>query len=533
MTRRLRSALALAVLVLPLLGTAGAQGALEVNLADYVQNPRVWMDTLAADIGKQHLIQSLALFGTYIAGGMGLYTIVWKGILRNNWGVATLTLFKILAVIAVMNATRAGNGPVWAAIDASTQGWTALYSTASNLASPLIKSAVEQGTADMANAAHEYLMAAGAASGIAEVITTAQWQHPNNPLDDTTVQSLVTAEMQARQPTPLDRVSWIVQLGYLLVLGFFALFTAIILGSGFSLILTTLLLPLGVVAWGIGDGRMLKYLLMGVIGAWLTVAVTPFVMVLSAKIAVQYPQQVLTQQIKGKTADLNALAYQYRDEMVKCMSGVTGTGNELGVPKWLGGDYACSGIKAFFIQINAGLQSFWNMVRGFILFIIAMVIAQGIAAYQLRRVPGLLASALGTGIDMTVYGMRTAGVGTVARLTGGAARSMAGPAGNLATTGGRALVGGANAAAGGMRDIGRNATDSYRTARLAGELNRTARNAPGPSGRETYSNAAARMHPSGGRQTGPAQPYNGNTGNPGSARGTTADLGSKNGGKKN
>lgn len=527
-----RFAFTLGILALTLVGNAGATtapGLFEVNLSDYVQNPRVWMDTLAKDIGDQRLIQSLALYGMYIAGGMGLYVIFFKGIFRNNWGVATLTMFKILAVLAVMDATRDGNGPVWAVIDSSTAGWSALYTTASRLASPLIKDAVEGGTADMANAAHKYLMAAGAASGIAEVITTAQWKNPNNPLDDTTVQALVTAEQQARQISPLDRASWIVQLGYVLILGFFALFTSIILGSGFSLILGSLLLPFGVVAWGIGDGRMLKYILMLVIGAWLTAAVTPFVMVLSAKIAVQYPQQVLTNQIKSRTADLNALAYQYREEMVKCMSGTTGQGNELGVPKWLGGDYACSGIKAFFLQINAGLQSFWSMVRGFILFVVAMVAAQGIAAAQLRRVPGFLASALSTGIDTTVNGIQTAGAGMLARMGGGAMRSMSGPAGNLATTGGRALVGGANATAGGMSHMGKNATDSYRTARLGNEMNRTVRDAPGQSNRETYSNAASRMSPQGGTQTGPQQPYTGNSGNPGNARGTAADVGAKSG----
>lgn len=336
-----RFAFMLGVLALTLLGNAGAAGTpglFEVNLADYVQNPHVWMNTMAADIGKQHIIQSLALFGKYIAGGMGLYVIFFKGILRNNWGVTTLTMFKVLAVVAIMDATRAGNGPVWAAIDYSTRGWEALYTTASGIASPLIEDAVEIGTRDMANAAQEYLKAAGAASGIAEVITTAQWKNPGNPLDDTTVQSLVTAEMQARQTTPVDRASLIVQFGYLLILGFFSLYTAIILGSAFSLIFSGLLLPFGVVAWGIGDGKMLKYILMGVIGAWLVVLITPFGMVLASKIAVQYPQQVLTKQIKDRTADLNGLAYQYRDEMLKCMSSTTGTSNELGIPKWLGGD---------------------------------------------------------------------------------------------------------------------------------------------------------------------------------------------------
>lgn len=108
-------------------------------------------------------------------------------------------------------------------------------------------------------------------------------------------------------------------------------------------------------------------------------------------------------------------------------------------------------------------------------------------------------------------------------------RSMSGPAGNLATTGGRALVGGANATAGGVGYMGKNASDSYRTARLANEMNRSVRNAPGQSNRETYSNAASRMSPNNGTQTGPQQPYTGNSGNPGGARGTTADVGAKSG----
>ena len=60
-------------------------------------------------------------------------------------------------------------------------------------------------------------------------------------------------------------------------------------------------------------------------------------------------------------------------------------------------------------------------------------------------------------------------------------------------------------------------------------MNRTVRDAPGQSSRETYSNAASRMNPQGGTQTGPQQPYTGNSGNPGSARGTGADVGAKSG----
>ncbi|MBZ9752200.1 hypothetical protein K7W42_15195 [Deinococcus sp. HMF7604] len=500
---------------------------LSLDLSDYIQNPGDWLRLIAADIGKYHIYGSLALFGQYLIGGLGLYTIFFKGILRSNWGVVGMTMIRTLIVLALMSSTRAGNGPVWAAIDLSSSGWVAIYDKASGLANPLIKNAIEPGTAAMAEAAHKYLMAAGAASGIAEVITTAQWHNPGNPLDDATVQSLVTAEMQARKTSPVDQASWIVQLGYLLILGFFSLYVAIIMGSALTLVLTGFTLVLAVVAWGISDGKMLKWTLMAVLGTWLTALLTPFVMVLAAKTTVQFPQHVLTRQVENHTAQLEALAYQYRDAMVQCMSNVTGTGNELGVPKWLGGDYTCSGIKAFFLQINSGLQSFFNMIRGFIIFVISLIIGQAMGAMFLRRVPAYFATALSTGIDSAVSGIQAVGAAAVARAIGGPASAASRPAMALAASGGRGLVGAATAGERAATAAGAAGRKAYGTARLANAMSNSVDNAPGRTAAGSYSDAAARLHPSNGRQTGPKAAYTGNQGTHGDTRGTTAAVGAK------
>jgi len=518
-----------ALLIAILATSAGASSAagIELDLSTYIQNPGEWIKSFSEQLGDWHVMASLSLFCLYLTGGLSLYVIIFKGAMRANWTIVYMTMFRALIVIGLLTGLRAGTGPVWTVIDRSTSGWISLYNVSAGLANKEIKKTVEKGTADMATAAQNYLMAAGAASGIAEVITTAQWHSMDNALDDSTVRSLVSAEMAAREKTPVDQASWIVQLGYLIIIGFFSLYVMIILGSAMSLVIGTLFLPIGLTAWGIGDSKILRHYLMSVLASWLIVILTPLVMILASKVAIEYPQKILVKQVEEQTTKLEGLAYRYRDEVVKCMD-LAPTGPVSVIPDWLSGDNVCAGMKSFFIQIKSGLESFYNMIRGFIIFVISLIIGQAVGAAFLRRVPALLAGGLMTAVDSSASSMRMVGLGAVNAAMRGAGMAAAGPTRAAATTAGRALVGGANAGAAAGVQAGAAARDATNKARLAGAMHSAVDREPGQTAQQAYSNASARLHPSNGRQTGPQPAYTGNRGGYSDTRGTAAQAGKSN-----
>ena len=509
-------------------GQTEAKTVTAINLSDFLQNPQFWMNELSRVIGENSLIQSLCLFCMYILGGMTVYTVVFKGAMRNNYGIIAITLLKAILVMALLSSARTGTGPIRLAIDQSVSTWVSLYNISAGIVNPRMVSVVTQSTTAMANATKDFIKTAGAASGVADLITSTQMADIASPVKDSAVTSLVTQELNARQAQPIDSASWIVQLGYFIILGFFSLFMAIIIGSGFTVILTSLVMPFGVTAWGIGDGKMLRYLLAGIIAAWLTAAATPFVMLVASGLAIKLPQSIMTAQIKNQTQDLNQKALQFRDEIRTCQSAVTGTGNDYGIPDWLGGDQICTGVKGFLASISSVVEGFANLIRGFILFVIALLIGQAVAASMLRRVPGFLGSALATGIDTTVHGVGSIGMGMVSRATSGAMRGMAGPTRMVATGAGMGLNKGANAVARGSQQLAQNTALTLKENGLAREMKRSVNDAPGQSAQQQYSNASARMGTEYSTQQGPQTPYTGNSGTQSGARGTAAGIGKTN-----
>ncbi|GAA5501043.1 hypothetical protein Dxin01_00774 [Deinococcus xinjiangensis] len=518
--------------------SVSSPSAVAVDLADFVGDPKKWMDVFAQIIGENHVVQILSKFTWYIVSAMAVYTSIFKGFMRQNWNVVYMTLFRSLLALAVLSGGQNGTGPMWTVIDSGLSTWSQVYQEAASIAAPKLEAVTSQSSVDMANAVQDYLMTAGAASSIADTITNLQFKNVNNPLDDSTVQSLVTDVMNARKKSPLESANWIVQLGYLIILGFFAVYTAIIAGSGLTIVLTSAILPFGVGAYGVGDGKMLKWMLISYIGAWATVLFTPFIMVGAAELSIKLPQNVLTAQIKNQTADLGKLATQYRDDMQTCQSAApTSTAaSAVGIPDWLSGRGACIGMKSFFIQIQGGLSSFYNLIRGFILFVIALIIGQAIGAAQLRRVPSYLGQALMTGIDATAHQVGAIGMGAAARVTGGALNGISRPTQAIAKASGSAIVAGANFGAAGASQAATAARTQARNLTAAHAISTAANNMSGQSARQQYSNGVAHLHPSNGTQTGPSQPYQGNYGNMNAsnkaASGTVAGVGKTTSGKK-
>lgn len=190
----------------------------------------------------------------------------------------------------------------------------------------------------------------------------------------------IIEEDRAKNKPVFDNMQLWTTIGSFLVMGLFTVFAALIYSTAINLIMSALLLPIqiafiGVLQWGYFTKSMIGY-----ISSLLTTVLVSVFSVLVMDIAIGAPATAMASRLADANNLMTSKIQEYALLWEKC-------GFDLG--------YATCQITNLALDINVQANSVRSMVVTLGAVLLMAVVASGIAMNQLRRVPAMIASAVG------------------------------------------------------------------------------------------------------------------------------------------
>lgn len=469
-----------------------------ISFDAFVPNAGCWIKETFRSIKSFGIMKLMAQFGQIILFALFMINSINAWINRSVGGFVRAALISAVASVLVTDAMVGGtwtNKVYTLPMDA----WSKVYVGSNKVVGKFMRGpqGVEQQTKDMAKTILDFTSYAFmgvnsmAAYNIGDLFTSR-----NDPealkAAGSQASEAALSEMQKRAETDraqIDKMTWVFQIGYLLLLTFFMAFAGLMYLSAMSVVIGMFALPVALAMWGGGSSRPLQVIVATWMVAIATAGVAPVMMAIATQLALNEPTKYMKAQIAPLTAAARSQVKQYDTVAQSCnqeMSqlavnvGVGGIGKDIKPADNALSIEACSALKGMLPMAKALGSSVFQVIIGFLVMCVTMSVTMAVGAQLLRSIPGLFAQILnGIGVaSQTPSLMQAAGAaasssamlagarmggggggGGGGGLVGGAIRGAAGGIGGAAVGAGRAMIGAAGrapAAAAAAASAGRN-----------------------------------------------------------------------------
>ncbi|ASN83287.1 hypothetical protein [Deinococcus ficus] len=451
---------------------------LNINLESFIPNASCWMNNTYYAISTFGLFNIMAKFGTLVIV-MFTFKAFFDGWTSRNW-TGTLRVLFLSAIAVVLLNDAKQNGSITNRIyTIPVNLWRTIYKASSGMVQDSVKTNVVKNTQELATVTGAFVLhsmlatnsmitynldgkqafqqgAAAAKEGELAGLTDAAANKAMGDIKD------VNKELTEQ----VKKMSFIFQIGYLFLMGFFMAFAGIIYFSGLTIIICMFAFPLAVAFWAVGNSRPLTTIFNTVLVSLATVAIVPVVMAVAANLAIAQPTETIKTQMATANTQAGTVVKDYIAKSATCAAQAQAAGKAAPVGSQTVVN-AMTNLKCETLdQITPIAKEFgasvFRITVAMIVMIMTMMMCIGIGVALMRHVPSLLSQIFQGGTvsadHNNVGAIATAGVaGAISGGQRAVGYTMAGA--GMAVQGGRSLANGLNQAGAGAAAKGADALD--------------------------------------------------------------------------
>lgn len=420
----------LTLLALLLLGSAfasGTGGTSPINVDAFVPKADQWINSTFALIKEFKVFAGMRLIGTTIVFGFFIVGFLKHWPARNLAAIFRSLILSVLAVTLINDATK-NTGVIGSLYTMPMTVWQKAYVSSTKAVKPKLDAGVIKDTRDLAITMNSFVSNAMMSVNAMGAFDGSQvtGDDPSAAASAAADQAITSVKNRAADETRiLQSMSWIYQIGYLLLLGFFMAFAGVIYFSAMTIVFGMLALPVALGFWASGNGAGIKLIITSWLTAILTATLAPPIMMVATNTALKQPTAYIKSQIDPLNTQAKATMQQYASTYASCAAAhrddwmFSGTATEV-----------CSIGGNFSLFASSFGSAVMKVMVGLGIMIITMIVSLGVGAALIRAVPNILGSLLGGGVghggpEMSMAraasGMQQAARAMTTALTGGGA----------------------------------------------------------------------------------------------------------------
>lgn len=388
-----------------------------INLDSFIPNAQCWMNDTFFTIKTFRLFKIMAGFGSLVLL-IFFFKQMLDGWTTRNFNLIVRTVFmSIVASVLINDAANAGTiaNQVYSI---PIQLWRTLYAQSSGLVSQTVQQNVTENTQKLATTTGLFVMNSMLATSAminTEINGKEAFAADVNDASGTTSASAINLTSQNAVARYADKqnkdfsdsvksMSWVFQIGYMVLLGFFMSFAGIIYFSGLSIILCMFALPLAIAFWAVGDSKPIQLIFKTVLVSLATVSIVPIIMSVAADLAIIQPTYTIQAQMQDAQKNAESVITDYVNHSVDCDAAA---GSVITKAVTSAADVATAGSATALQKVQCEmtnkvpviLQEFaagtLRIVIGMCLMIMTMLMCIGIGVALMRHTPALLSQLFG------------------------------------------------------------------------------------------------------------------------------------------
>lgn len=299
-----------------LLGTAfatGTGGTSPINVDAFVPKADQWINSTFALIKEFKVFAGMRLIGTTIVLGFFIVGFIKHWPTRNLAAIFRSLILSILAVTLINDATK-NTGVIGSLYTMPMTVWQKAYVSSTKAVKPKLDAGVIKDTRDLAITMNSFVSNAMMSVNAMGAFDGSQvtGDDPNAAAAAAADQAIASVKNRSADETRiLQSMSWIYQIGYLLLLGFFMAFAGVIYFSAMTIVFGMLALPVALGFWASGNGAGIKLIITSWLTAILTVTLAPPIMMVATNMALKQPTAYIKSQIDPLNTQAKATMQQY------------------------------------------------------------------------------------------------------------------------------------------------------------------------------------------------------------------------------
>ncbi|ADY27618.1 hypothetical protein Deipr_2501 (plasmid) [Deinococcus proteolyticus MRP] len=405
--KALRTALFVLVLALGVAEAAGCVSEIpsaaeqRINLESFVPDPGCWIyNTLTQleEYGVPGFAESVGK-GLLFAGAA--FAMI-RALSTNSWNQTFLSLLYSGIAFTMINGYGAHSGPGYTIAKTFLDGWQSLYVASASMANEQINTTVIDGTKAISAAMWEYT------ASVAEIQANQQIMEVMGNFEDPAALENIVDYANERALNRIDGnniagdltpASW----AFVLLLGIYGIFAAIVFSSGLMMTLLVMLFPLFVAITALGQKRAAWNAFSLAVGQLLVIMITPAMMNIMLATTMKAPLASMQQSLEVSANQAKNQVMASRQNWEECKTLFAGA-QDVAFSGCF--DTALNGVKKLQMFEFIG-STLYDSVMGIVLGVIAIVISFSILILQIRRVPAVVMQVMGA-----MGGGESSGVGS-------------------------------------------------------------------------------------------------------------------------
>ncbi len=416
-----------------------------INVDAFVPNAVQWLQDTFHIIRGTRIFPAMQKIGTVIVLAGFVLGVIRHWPARNMTAILRSLMMSVFAV-AIINAAVGNVGAAGSLYRAPMDVWATVYARSTGATKDQLQDGVIADTKKLAVAMNDFVAAATLSTSVISEnasINSVGGTLPTADLDATgTAQQATTLVQTVNQSAhnALTALTWIYQIGYLLLMGFFMAFAGVVYLSGLSVILGMMALPIAMAFWAHGHSAGVKLIVMTWVTAIVTVGLAPHIVVMTSRMALSQPTRYILSQIEPLNAQAKAEIAQYAGVAQACADQNGGDGfiqQVVGAPMTA----FCQFGNTFISYASALGGAVLHIALGMLVMIMTLIVSLGVGAAIIRMLPNIIGGLLGANAGGSVPSMGVAGAAR--GVSAGAAPAM--NAGRAAGRSVRTVMGGAAA----------------------------------------------------------------------------------------
>lgn len=420
---------ALVLLVLLVASTslaAGTSSSLGIDMNVFVPKPEKWINGTFKAIKDFRVLPGVALIAKVIVFSFFIMGVLKHWPSRNMAAIFRSMVLSILAVAVISDATQ-NRGAIGKLYTMPMEVWRKTYVASTTGVKPNLEAGVIRDTRDLAITMNSFIQNAMMSVNAMGAFNGSQITDDDPASAASAANQAITSvkDRTANETRTMKSLSWIYQIGYLILLGFFMAYAGVIYFSAMTVVFGMLALPIALGFWASGNGNGVKVILTSWITAILTVALAPPVMMIATNMALKQPTVYIKSQIDPMNTQARAAMQQYASTYARCAAAhrddwiLGGTATEV-----------CSVTGNFGLFASNFGRAVVKILVGLAIMVLTMIVSLGVGAALIRAIPnilgGLLGGAVGGGgpemsMARAAHGMQRAARAMTTALTGGGA----------------------------------------------------------------------------------------------------------------
>ena len=414
-----------------------------INVDAFVPNAVQWLQDTFHIIRNTRIFPAMQRIGTLmvLAGFVLGFIKHWPA--RNMTAILRSLMMSVFSV-AIINAAVGNVGAAGSLYRAPMDIWATVYARSTSATKDQLQYGVIADTKKLALAMNDFVAAATLSTSVISENANINSVGGTLPAADENAQgsaqqaTTIVQTVNQSAHNSLTALTWIYQIGYLLLMGFFMAFAGVVYLSGLSVILGMMALPIAMAFWAHGHSAGVKLIVMTWVTAIVTVGLAPHIVVMTSRMALSQPTKYILSQIQPLNAQAKSEITAYAGVAQACADQNGGEGfiqQVVGAPMTA----FCQFGNTFTSYASALGGAVLHIALGMLVMIMTLIVSLGVGAAIIRMLPNIIAGLLGANAGGSTPDMS---VGSAARgLKQGA--SPAAGMGQAAARGFRTVVGGA------------------------------------------------------------------------------------------